>query len=71
MMEIDNNAVVAALRNIEDPAAGQDIISARRISDLRISGQNVQFSLDTSGMAEEAKAQINFKCIEAQHRKSN
>ena len=63
-MEIDNNAVVAALRNIEDPAAGQDIISSRRISDLRISGSDIQFTLNTTGMAEEVKSGIHFRCIE-------
>ncbi|MDX1409413.1 MAG: P-loop NTPase, partial [Saprospiraceae bacterium] len=64
MMEIDNNVVVAALRNIDDPAAGVDIISARRISDLKISDGTIQLTLDTSGLTDEVKSGIHFRCIE-------
>jgi ATP-binding protein involved in chromosome partitioning len=63
-MELDNNKVVAALRNVEDPVKGQDLISSRRISDLKISGNNVSFSLDTSGVEDSAKSALNFRCIE-------
>jgi len=64
-MELDNNKVVAALRTVEDPVKGQDMISSRRISDLKISGNNVSFSLDTSGVDEDAKSALNFRCIGA------
>ena len=63
-MEIDNNKVVAALREVMDPVKGQDLISSRRISDFKIDGKNVSFSLDTSGVEEAAKSAIHFKCIE-------
>ena len=59
---IDNNKVVAALREVEDPVAGSDIISTRRVSELRIDGNNVTFKLDTGGMAEEAKTAVYARC---------
>ena len=63
-MQIDNNKVVAALREVQDPVKGQDLISSRRIRDLKIDGQNVRFSLDTTGVEESAKSALHFKCIE-------
>ena len=63
-MNIDNNKVVAALRKVADPVAGGDLISARRISDLKISGNNVSFSLDASGIDSDAKSALHFKCME-------
>jgi len=63
-MEIDNNKIVAALRTVADPAAGQDLITARRISEMRIEGDNVYFTLDASGVDNESKSALHFKCIE-------
>jgi ATP-binding protein involved in chromosome partitioning len=63
-MEIDNNKIVAALRTVADPAAGQDLITARRISEMRIEGDNVHFTLDASGVDNDAKSAIHFKCME-------
>jgi ATP-binding protein involved in chromosome partitioning len=63
-MALDNNKIVAALREIADPVSGQDIIAARRISDLKIQGNQVIFALATDGMAEQAKQELHFKCIE-------
>ena len=37
-MQIDNNKIVAALREVMDPVKGQDLISSRRVTDLKIDG---------------------------------
>jgi len=63
-MDIDNNKIVAALRTVADPAAGQDLITARRISEMRIEGVNVHFTLDASGVDNDSKSALHFKCIE-------
>ena len=63
-MQIDNNKVVAGLRNVADPSAGSDIISSRRVRELKIQGENVTFQLDTTGMQEEAKAEVYARCVE-------
>ncbi len=65
MAEIDNNKIVAALSGIKDPATGQDIISRRMVSDLRINGMQVQFHLHTADLPEAQKSSLNFACIEA------
>lgn len=64
-MEIDNNKVVEALRNVVDPMTGQDIISRRMVSDLRIQGNLVQFMLSIHDLPEAQKGSLNFACIEA------
>jgi ATP-binding protein involved in chromosome partitioning len=64
-MEIDNNKVVAALSAIKDPRTGQDIISQRMISELRIQGNQVQFKLATADLPEAQKSSLNFACMEA------
>jgi ATP-binding protein involved in chromosome partitioning len=67
-MPLDNNRIVEALRQVADPVSGQDIIAARRVSDLKIQGNSVVFALNTDGIAEGAKQELNFKCIEAVQR---
>jgi ATP-binding protein involved in chromosome partitioning len=64
-MAIDNNKIVAALGTVKDPATGQDIISRRMVSDLKIVDQQVQFLLSTADLPEAQKASLNFACIEA------
>ncbi len=63
-MALDNNKIVSALREISDPVSGQDIVSARRISDLKLEGTTVYFALNTDGIAESSKQELNFRCIE-------
>jgi len=64
-MALDNNKIVTALRELADPVSGQDIIAAKRVSDLKIQGLNVMFALNTDGMAEEVKQELHMRCIEA------
>ena len=56
---IDNNKVVDLLREVPDPNTGKDIITARRISNLRVEGNNIFFTLMANTMDEKIKAQLN------------
>ena len=56
---IDNNKVVDILRGINDPNTGKDIIMSRRISGLRIDGNNIIFTLMANEIDERTKAQLN------------
>ena len=62
---IDNNKIVAALASVKDPATGQDIISRRMVTDLRIKENNIQFQLSTADLPEAQKSSLNFACMEA------
>lgn len=64
-MAIDNNKIVAALSTVKDPATGQDIISRRMVSELRMQENQVQFMLSTGDLPDAQKASLNFACIEA------
>jgi ATP-binding protein involved in chromosome partitioning len=64
-MSLDNNAIVAALRNVKDPNSGQDIISVRMVEDFKVEGNNVYFSINLKGQDTEIKQSLNFACIEA------
>jgi ATP-binding protein involved in chromosome partitioning len=64
-MEIDNNKIVSALAAVSDPVTGQDIISRRMISELRIQGNQVQFKLATADLPEAQKSSLHFACMEA------
>lgn len=62
---IDNNKVVAALSTVMDPVTGQDIISRKMVSELRIQDNQVQFMLATADLQEGQKSSLNFACMEA------
>ena len=64
-MNLDNNAIVAALRNVKDPNSGQDIISLRMIEDFRVDGNNVSFSINLVTQDAEVKQSLNFACMQA------
>ncbi|MFZ1678187.1 MAG: Mrp/NBP35 family ATP-binding protein [Saprospiraceae bacterium] len=64
-MAIDNNKIVSALSTVKDPITGQDIISRRMISDLKIHDNQIQFHLATAELPEAQKSSLNFACIEA------
>ncbi len=57
--------MVAALESVIDPATGQDIISRRMVTDLRIKENNIQFQLSTADLPEAQKSSLNFACMEA------
>ena len=61
---IDHNAVVAALRNVRDPKSGMDIISARMVTDFKVEGNNITFSVLLNSNDQELKSALNFACQE-------
>jgi ATP-binding protein involved in chromosome partitioning len=62
---MDNNKIVAALRNVKDPATGQDIIQRRMVENLRIEGNQVNFTLVLPTLNMPKKTDLIFACIEA------
>jgi ATP-binding protein involved in chromosome partitioning len=62
---IDNNKIVAILRSVADPVNGNDLITQKRIKNLKINGLQVQFELDVDGISPEQKSALNFACQEA------
>jgi ATP-binding protein involved in chromosome partitioning len=61
---IDNNKIVAALRNVKDPRSGQDIIKAKMVEDLVIQGNDINFSIVLAVNDQDLKSQLNFACME-------
>ncbi len=59
---IDNNSVVDILRKVKDPNTGMDLISARRVKDLKITDQQIMFTLDVGDLNQDAKFAINAEC---------
>lgn len=59
---IDNNKVVELLRKVKDPNTGIDIVSARRVKDLKIQDKQIFFSLEVNDLPQEAKFAINSEC---------
>ena len=61
---IDNNKIVAALRRVIDPNTGQDIIKAKLVHDLKITDDNVSFTLVLPTLNSPHKTDLNFTCQE-------
>lgn len=59
---IDNNQVVEVLRSVKDPNTGIDIVSAKRVKELKIQGKQVFFALEVNDLSQEAKFAINAEC---------
>lgn len=55
---IDLNQVVAALRNVIDPASGQDLVKAKLVSNLKTEGTNVFFELDVTHIKGEVRTSV-------------
>lgn len=64
-MTIDNNEVVNLLRTVKDPNSGRDIISAKMVEDLRISENDIFFSIVLKNNDQQIKSELNFACIAA------
>ena len=60
---IDSNVIVECLRKIKDPKTGLDIITAKLISELKVTDNKVSFALNNSDMEGDVKSSINFECI--------
>ena len=59
---IDNNKVVQVLRKVNDPNTGIDIVSAKRVRDLKIQDKQIFFALEVNDLTQEAKFAINAEC---------
>lgn len=62
---MDNNKIVEALRSVKDPVTGRDIITMKKVSELRLEGNNVYFTLNIQDYDAAAKSSVNFACISA------
>ena len=62
---IDNNKIVEALRSVNDPATGQDVIKRRMVEGLKIDGNNVNFTLVLPSLNTPNKTDLIFACIGA------
>ncbi len=59
---IDNNQVVDVLRSIKDPTTGVDLISSKRVSDLKVNDKQIMFTLSVNDLGQQAKFAINSEC---------
>lgn len=59
---IDHNKVVDILRRIKDPSTGVDLISGRRVSELKVQGKQIFFTLSVNDLGQQAKFAINSEC---------
>ncbi len=59
---VDSNQIVAALRKVMDPNTGQDIIQAKMIEDLKVTDDNVSFTLVLPTLNNPHKGDLNFAC---------
>lgn len=64
-MAIDKQQIVEALRTVNDPETGQDIISVRMVENLQVSGNDVTFTLVVPSVKSPVKNQLTFACIGA------
>ncbi|MDX1911717.1 MAG: Mrp/NBP35 family ATP-binding protein [Saprospiraceae bacterium] len=62
---MDQNLILDALRRVNDPQTGRDIVSAGMVQDLVIEGNNVNFKLAIPSLQMQGKAELNFACIGA------
>ena len=65
MANLDHNRIVNALRAVQDPETGMDLIKAKKIKDFKVEGNSVFFTLSLKASEAEYKSQLTFACIEA------
>ncbi len=59
MIDIDNNKIVQALGTVNDPTSGNNVISMKLISELKVDGNKVSFSVETSELPDTAKFRLH------------
>ena len=59
---IDHNKVVEILRNVKDPSTGVDLITGRRVSELKVNDNQIFFTLSVNDLGQQAKFAINAEC---------
>ena len=65
MENLDHNRIVNALRAVQDPESGQDIIKAGKIKDFKVEGNRVFFTLALKSSEAGYKSDLTFACIQA------
>ena len=61
-MSLNKESILDALRQVQDPVTGQDIVSMQRVRDVQVEGNQVQFSLELPSLDATTKSDINFAC---------
>lgn len=64
-MQIDKQQLIEALRTVNDPETGQDVISVRMIENLQVERNDVSFTLLVPSLKSPVKNQLTFACIGA------
>lgn len=64
-MSIEKVKIVEALSKVPDPNSGRDLMTMNMVQDLKIDGQNVNFSLRLPTLSMPGKSELNFACIAA------
>lgn len=64
-MEINKQQLIEALRTVNDPETGQDIISVRMVDNLQVQDKDVSFTLLVPSLKSPVKNQLTFACIGA------
>lgn len=60
---MDNNVVVNILQGIKDPGTGQDIISMKMVSDLKVNGDQIAMTISTRSKDSEARSAIYMEIV--------
>lgn len=62
---IQEEKLIAALRNVRDPKTGRDLITENLVEHIRIQGENISFNLQVSAISATEKANLHLACVEA------
>ncbi len=62
---LEERKIVEALSKVKDPKTGQSILMLNYVKDLKLEGDNVNFSLELPSLNYEGKSDLNFACIGA------
>ncbi|MGB0864264.1 MAG: Mrp/NBP35 family ATP-binding protein [Saprospiraceae bacterium] len=62
---MDKNKILEALKTVKDPTTGQDIVSRGMVTDLKIDGDNVNFTINLPSLDGKHKQELNFSCMVA------
>lgn len=65
MSQLDHNRIVNALRAVQDPESGQDIIKSGKVKDFKVEGSRVFFTLSLKASESAYKSDLTFACMQA------
>lgn len=61
---MDKNKIIEVLKNVIDPSTGIDLITAKKIHGIDVSGNEVNFDLIANDLEPNVKSELNFKLIQ-------